>query len=152
MRFRSTANNLSVQISENLIERITTVCKLSYPYECGGILIGYYMEDCTTAVVIEITNQIGKHKTRFSREESGLINLLDKLWLKGYYYIGEWHYHPDNSSKPSNIDINTMRKLSTSNELKCPEPILMIIGGKDENWNYNVSVTTKDSYIPLCLK
>ena len=151
MIFCSTLN-LSVEIPEKPIKRIITVCKSSYPYECGGILIGYYTEDCTSAVVTNITNQIGKHRTRFFREGSGLIKLLNKYWSKGYYYIGEWHYHPDNSSIPSNTDINTMRKLSVSNELKCPEPILMIIGGKDGNWNYNVSITTKNSYIPLCLK
>ena len=129
-----------------------TTCKSSYPYECGGILIGYYIEDRTTAVVTEITDQIGKHRSRFSREESGLIKLLTKLWSKGYYYIGEWHYHPDNSPRPSNIDLITMRKLSMCNELKCPEPILMIIGDKDGNWNYNVSIITIDSYIPLHVK
>ena len=151
MRFCSTSN-LSVEISEKLIKRIIRVCKLSYPYECGGILIGYYAEDCTSAVVTNITNQIGNHITRFSRDESGLIKLLNRQWRKGYYYIGEWHYHPDNSSRPSNTDLNTMRKLSMANGLKCPEPILMIIGGKDGNWNYNVSIITKDNYIPLCLK
>lgn len=153
MIFCSTStSNLSVEIPEKLIKKLITACKLSYPYECGGILIGYYTENCTSAIVSSITNQKGNHRTRFFRDESGLIRLLNKQWSKGYYYIGEWHYHPDSSSRPSTIDINTMRKLSMSNGLKCPEPILMIIGGKDGNWNYNLSITTKDSYIPLCLK
>ena len=138
-----------VEISNQIVEKIINVCMKSYPFECGGILIGLYSEDCKTAFITDISRQNGEYRTRFLRKNSGLIKLLKEQWKNGKYYVGEWHYHPGNSPKPSNTDISTMYNLCTSKDLKCPEPILLIIGGAKKYWSFDVSVITKQKHIML---
>lgn len=143
------SDGLTVEISKQLIKKITDTCIKSYPFECGGVLIGSYSEDCLTATISEITKQKGQYKTRFFRKEHGLLQKLNKQWMLGFYYIGEWHYHPNFSPKPSATDIATMQELASSEELKCPEPILFIVGGSHEQWLFNVSIITKENRITL---
>ena len=59
---------------------------------------------------------------------------------KDQYYIGEWHFHPYSSPFPSATDLQTMHSLSEEEYLHCPEPILIIVGGKPSAWAYHVSV------------
>lgn len=143
------AEGLTVEISNPIVEKIIHVCMQSYPFECGGILIGLYSEDCKTASITDISSQNGKYRTRFLRIDSGLMKLLKEQWRNGKYYVGEWHYHPDNSPKPSSTDISTMHNLCTAKDLKCPEPILLIIGGSKKYWSFNLSVITKQRHIML---
>ena len=69
-----------------------------------------------------------------------LLPLLDSFWKKDQYYIGEWHFHPYSSPFPSATDLQTMHSLSEEEYLHCPEPILIIVGGKPSAWAYHVSV------------
>lgn len=71
------------------------------------------------------------------------------MWKKRQYYLGEWHYHPNASPRPSKLDIETMLKLSKSEELHCPEPILLIVGGNSENWYHYIGVHLKNGQVEL---
>jgi len=83
------------------------------------------------------------------RSTQGIITKLKGAWKKQQYYLGEWHYHPNTSPKPSGLDLKTMLNLSKSKELHCPEPILLIIGGGPSNWHQYIGVYTKEQEIEL---
>lgn len=123
------------------------------PYETGGILIGNYSPNLETANILQITpppkNSTHK-KHSFHRSSTELKRILDSAWDQGYYYLGEWHYHPNYSAIPSNVDIKQMIDFSKNKNLKCPEPILVIIGGNKNGWEITVSVFSDGKYI--CLK
>lgn len=68
---------------------------------------------------------------------------LDRLWSRKKYYIGEWHYHPDCSSSLSSQDIEQMINISNDQNYKCPEPILLIVGGKPNSWECSTYVFPK---------
>ena len=128
----------SIYLRVEAYEQMLVYCRKSNPYETGGILIGNYSADQISANIFQITSPITnsrRSKNNFRRGSVGLKNILDSMWNQGLYYIGEWHYHPNSSSSPSNIDKNQMIILSQDKNLKCPEPILMIVGGRTENWN-----------------
>lgn len=123
------------------------------PYETGGILIGNYSKDLTTANILQITPppKNSNHKRNsFYRSSIKLKKILDIAWEQGYYYLGEWHYHPNSIPIPSNIDIKQMIDFSKAKSLKCPEPILVIIGGNRTDWKITLSVFPSGEYI--CLK
>lgn len=131
----------SIKLEKNVYEQILYYCAISNPYETGGILIGNYSSNQVTANILQTTpppknSRHAKHS--FHRSSRGLKKILDTAWNQGQYYLGEWHYHPNASSIPSNIDRNQMIVLSRDKKLKCPEPILIIIGGYKGNWNINV--------------
>ena len=65
------------------------------------------------------------------------------------YYLGEWHYHPNASPKPSALDLKTMVNLSKDEDLGCPEPILLVIGGSSSNWLQYIGVYVKEQEIEL---
>ena len=151
--FYNSDTNLKIVVPLEQLSLLHKLCEESNPYETGGIIIGRYSDDGSVAFVSEMTNSPNdsiKKTTAFKRGIVELQKKLDMLWDKSYYYIGEWHYHPNSSSFPSEYDIKQMISLSQSKSLKCPEPILIIIGGNKEYWTYSVCVIIKDKVFQFC--
>ena len=124
----------------------------SYPYETGGILIGRYSDDLKWAEITTITGAPAESKQTlcsFVRSTRGIITKLKRAWQKQQYYFGEWHYHPNASPKPSALDLKTMVNLSKDEDLGCPEPILLVIGGSSSNWLQYIGVYVKEQEIEL---
>lgn len=113
---------------ESLIKFITTAGKK----ETGGIIIGRYSLGHQEAIITELTDKPKDSLSgffSFLRGKSGLKKLLEKKWENNEYYLGEWHFHPEAPPNPSPQDYRTMRKIMLEKKYKCPEPIMMIIGG-----------------------
>ena len=143
IEFHSLNKSYGIRISFENILYIEKLCAMSLPNETGGILIGQYSSDCKWAEITNITKPpVGSIQRRGSFTRSGkmLLPLLDSFWKKDQYYIGEWHFHPYSSPFPSATDLQTMHSLSEEEYLHCPEPILIIVGGKPSAWAYHVSV------------
>jgi len=69
-------------------------------------------------------------RTWFERGIRGLQAKLDLLWRRNEgYYLGEWHFHPFGAPIPSSIDNKQLQKISRSRLYRCPEPLLIILGG-----------------------
>lgn len=145
-------NLYRVVISKDAYENMHEYCKSSNLNETGGILIGNYSIDQKTANIIKITPPPqNSHKTRttFRRGTNGLKRILDSLWERGLYYLGEWHYHPKSSPLPSGTDVNQMFRFANSRDLKCPEPILVIIGENLGKESIFVGVFNDKEYVSL---
>lgn len=82
-------------------------------------------------------------------EYAGHYYEAKRAWQKQQYYLGEWHYHPNASPKPSALDLKTMVNLSKDEDLGCPEPILLVIGGSSSNWLQYIGVYVKEQEIEL---
>ena len=155
IRFKSLNNYFSVEIGELVLNDIKEECKKANNIETGGILIGSYSEDGNKAIIARITGpprDSKQYKFGFERGVNGLIDILDSEWNSNsrQYYIGEWHFHPNSSPKPSIIDDKQMKKLSVDELLKCPEPILLIVGGNpNKGWKLSVNFYTKNIKLPL---
>lgn len=150
--FRDNNKTYSVVLNANAYKKMVKYCIQSNPYETGGVLLGNYSGDQSTANILQATPppKNSKHlKNSFYRSNHGLQKVLDLLWTQGKYYIGEWHYHPNSLPIPSGTDINQMISLANNKELMCPEPILIIIGGCEPNWNVHISVFTNNGQIIL---
>lgn len=101
--------------------------------ETGGVLCGYYTEDKVSAVItdfLEPTKDSILGRVSFVRGISGLKEMLDEKWKEGKYYLGDWHLHPYSSPSASGQDVLQLIQNSRDSSLKCPEPIMVIIGGK----------------------
>lgn len=133
----------TVSLSREAYEQMICYSDKANPYETGGVLIGNYSTNQTTANILQITPppRYSTHqKYSFHRSSTGLKKNLDSMWNQGQYYLGEWHYHPNTSAVPSYTDLKQMFALSNNNNLKCPEPILIIIGGSSKGWKISASV------------
>lgn len=137
-------------LSEGLKE-----CALSGFQETGGILVGYYTpaHDCAIVTALSGPPEDSIRKSfLFKRGTQGIQSVILRLWQeKKHFYLGEWHFHPRGASIPSHLDIEQMKALSKNKKLKCPEPILLIIGGNPKDaWTVNAFVfPNNQEYIKL---
>ncbi len=151
--FHSTNNNYNMIINSKLYTLMKDMCQKANSKETGGILIGTYSEDHTTAIITKVIgppvdSECGP--TWFSRGTEGLQDKLDKAWFyERTYYLGEWHYHPKDSPQPSIVDIKQMQGIATDVKYNCPEPILIIVNGDDKTTLKPYVFPKEDKHIPL---
>lgn len=125
-----------IEVSEAALASVAKHISSRKRGETGGILIGRYSDDLSTAKVMSASGP-GPRSTfgpsSFTRQVFSLQAELDREFETGGYYLGEWHCHPGTNSAPSSQDIRQMKAISKSAGYNCPEPILMVFGKKDPN-------------------
>ena len=142
-------------LKESILQNGIKQCVNADCQETGGILIGYYTpkHDCAVVTALsEPPEDSIKKPTLFVRGTLGIQNLINRAWQRHkHFYLGEWHFHPRGASIPSQCDLDQMRKLSKESKLKCPEPILLIIGGDpNDTWTVNAYVfPANQACVPL---
>ena len=143
-RFRSADGGITVTVTPEALRTMLGHGAVSgWRNETGGVLLGRYEDDHRTAAVLDVTGPPAGSswgRTWFRRGAGDLDALLDQRWKQGIYYLGEWHTHPDSSPAPSPDDVRAMQSISTKPSYACPEPILLILGGRDTNWHLNAMV------------
>ena len=130
---RTDDGTYGVSIDADLMKEIDQLCSTAGNVETGGILIGQYTTDRTTALVLEATpppiDSVRGHSW-FVRGLSGLRELLHRRWHSKtpMYYVGEWHFHPTATVEPSSVDLDQMARIAYAHEYSCKEPVLLILG------------------------
>lgn len=150
--FWSNDNRFGLRISAPEVDLMLDLCERSGLVETGGILIGEYTPALDCAVVTEITppppdSKRGRYS--FLRGVKGLKNKLKSLWKeKSVFYLGEWHFHPEGTPDPSRTDLAGIKGIAESPKYKCPEPILLIIGGTlPNNWHIRTFVFLRNGVL-----
>lgn len=115
------------------LQRILDLCCESVGMETGGILVGHYSPKHDDAIVTAVSgppSDSKRRRTAFERGTAGLQAWLNELWSRQHrYYLGEWHFHPCAAPHPSPDDIQQMRDNAAKENLRCPEPVLLVVGG-----------------------
>lgn len=114
-------------------EQIDRECARSGDVETGGVLVGHYTGDESTAVITEALpppKDSARGRSWFHRGVAGLRGLLAKRWesRRRTYYVGEWHYHPASVVEPSGDDLAQMYGINAEPRYRCKEPIMVIVG------------------------
>lgn len=145
MVLRTPDRRFGVTLSGDVLGELLRHCVAADDHETGGLLIGAYTDRFDMAVVHRVTgpspdSQAGP--TWFRRGVQGLQELLQKRWrMEGDYYLGEWHFHPGALPQPSGDDHAQMQTISRSPPYRCPEPILVILGGDPAGeWSVSAQV------------
>lgn len=133
LEFWSEDEKFGLRLDYDRVTDILRLCQAASPNETGGILLGRYNQEHNCAVVTNVSSAPSDSKsgrTWFIRGVRGLQRLVDRFWQRErIYYLGEWHFHPFGSPRPSQTDANQMREIALSLQYHCPEPVLLIIGG-----------------------
>lgn len=141
---------MEIEIKSEVICLLKKLYKDSLPKETGGILFGYYSDDLTLAYITDIYYNIEDSKKgyrSFIRGKKGFRQYSKKMWLEKKYYLGEWHTHPNSLPYMSIQDKNQMFEIQKSKKMKCPEPILLIIGEKDSHILFSTNIFLYNSTI-----
>ncbi|HAT4499324.1 TPA: peptidase [Serratia marcescens] len=101
--------------------------------EAGGVLIGERRGD---HIVITEISEPGPRDMRsrhqFTRQGEHHQHKVNESFLtsNGYHvYLGEWHTHPEDYPRPSNLDLHSWRT-----KLQASEPMVMLIVGRSDVW------------------
>lgn len=143
-RFRSADGRFEVEIpAVPLRAMVGHAAASGWQTETGGILIGRYKDGHRTASILEVTGPPAGSswgRTWFRRGGGDIDALLELRWRQGIYYLGEWHTHPNGTPYPSADDLRTMQRISAQPSYACPEPILVILGGRSTDWQLNAVI------------
>jgi len=133
LKARTADGEFALLIEAMAWEQVERLCVVAGDHETGGILIGRYTPDRTTAVVSEVTpapdySRCGRWT--FIRGVAGLRELLRRRWHGAgrTYYLGEWHYHPAEVVEPSSDDTAQMVQIANAGNYESREPIMVIVG------------------------
>jgi integrative and conjugative element protein (TIGR02256 family) len=123
----------SLELGDDALKRLDQLCKKSGDIEIGGVLIGYYTKDSSTAVVTEITGppkDSKRSRSLFLRGFDGLKDLFAHRWKQPnkQHYLGEWHYHPASHVEPSEEDRQQLIRIARDPNYACKEPVMLIAG------------------------
>ncbi len=144
-----------LSLKESLLLEGLKKCVDSASRETGGILVGYYTpaHDCAVVTGLSGPPEDSIHGPRlFKRGTKGIQCWIFRLWREQrHFYLGEWHCHPGGAPVPSPDDSEQMHRLRNDRKLKCPEPILLIIGGNPKGtWTARAYVFPADQVcVPL---
>ncbi len=134
LRFRSEDGRFGLTLEPRHVRALLRLAQRAGRQETGGVLAGYYSDALDCAHVTRVSPPPRDSKAggaRFERGTAGLRQWLQRLWTgpRMAYYLGEWHFHPHASPEPSAQDCAQMFALAENEIARCPEPILLIIGG-----------------------
>lgn len=98
-----------IEVSETIIEAIVTHAERDYPHECGGMLIGRFLDGKKSVSEIFPLENAREEEARHDR-----ILILPKDVLraeryareKGLDVVGYYHSHPDDTAIPSQYDLD----------------------------------------------
>ncbi len=141
------ANGMRIEAAEHTLGLITRYISSRKVGETGGILIGKYSDDLSTAVILSASGpgpQSLFGLSSFTRRGIGLQSELDREFEIGRYYLGEWHCHPGANHTPSLQDISQMQVISRSSSYSCPEPILIVFS-RSNPYDLNSVSIVKDN-------
>jgi integrative and conjugative element protein (TIGR02256 family) len=131
--FTSDDASFRIRVKPPAAGEILAACGTAKSIETGGVLVGFYSLDRSTAVVTEASrspSDSSRGRTWFQRGVRGLRSWLDSAWNRsGTHYLGEWHFHPGGAPSASDTDSKQMQAIAEDEGYRCPEPLLLIVGG-----------------------
>ena len=132
MKYYLANENLYVEIKASVFKQIQSQAESEYPNENGGMLAGRYSVDRRTVYIERVVVPAEKVTGRatFMRNTKGLEKVWKELAKEGFRYIGEWHSHPNGSTRYSATDLNAM--VAIEKEVVIENPILLILGVRSD--------------------
>jgi integrative and conjugative element protein (TIGR02256 family) len=127
-----------VWVAQALLEQIERESAAFAPNETGGVLMGYGSD-----TTYQITASIGagpkavRTRSSFSPDGTWQLDQIASCYeaaSRRIRYLGDWHSHPDGSSRPSWRDWRTTVATARTAEAYQRHPLLAIVGRRSADW------------------
>jgi integrative and conjugative element protein (TIGR02256 family) len=142
-------------ISDKCIDFMIKEIRKADRVETGGILMGFRNTD-GYIIIIKATGPGPNAESRtnwFQRDikycQEELKKSYNELGQRGDY-VGEWHYHPSSTNKPSNRDLCSLTDISNQHNYLTNKPIMLIFS-KDEKYSVTVHPYNNKYYFAKCI-
>ena len=133
MKYIIASRNLSLKISQDILDEMYSKAFASFPNETGGMFAGCISEDSHEAIVerLVMTSKTESTHASFMRETNGMEQTWKKLAEEGLTYLGEWHTHPKGTTQYSYTDYQAMLCIANDKNVALATPLLFIISLND---------------------
>lgn len=133
MKYVLASRNLSLKISQDILDEMYSKAFASFPNETGGMFAGRISEDSHEAIVERLVMPSKTESTHvaFMRETNGMEQTWKKLAEEGLTYLGEWHTHPKGTTQYSYTDYQAMLCIANDKNVALATPLLFIISLDD---------------------
>lgn len=131
---------LKVWVGQPSLRKLAAEAARAYPYESGGLLIGYWCSprECVVEWVTGPGPRAKHYKTKYIPDAE-----FDAAEVASYYhssdrtnvYLGDWHSHPG-TTRPylSAKDRQALFNVASSPEARAPRPLSFICAGEPGRW------------------
>lgn len=144
--------NVRLVVDEALINELAKVGMKHFPNEFGGFLIGKYSDDFKTLYIgtYLLPVKFKNSPTLFQRSINGIEKKFTKVFEESQqYYVGEWHTHPNGSTKYSSTDLHAMNKTVECDTVHITNPVLLILSiSRDKINDYTFYYYDTNKLIP----
>jgi len=129
-----------VEFDDTSIEKLKKFQQKNEEYESGGILVGEIYPVENKVIVKDVIVSI-KAKRSFmgvnidKKEMQEELEKIRKNTNYKYYYIGDWHTHPEKNPKPSWVDKTSYKKTLKTIILQTNFVVFLIVGNDDDIMN-----------------
>jgi len=128
--------NILIEFDKNVLNELKKYQQKNGEFESGGILMGEIYPLQNKVVVKKVVpskkakrNLFGVHIDKQEMQEK-LEKIRQQTDFK-YYYLGDWHTHPEKRPKPSFIDKISYKKTLKNIIIQTNFVIFLIIGNDD---------------------
>ena len=128
---------IKILIDKAVVDCMKNLITKSPNIETGGVLVGHRLE--SGDIWVKFASEPGPKVKCLSHYFEKDIEFTQKYIDQKYQelghnsiYVGEWHYHPSLSNKPSNIDLLSLTSSSKQKEYPIYKPIMIILSKKLE--------------------
>jgi len=134
---KMTKKDFKVEFDDKCIQELKKYQQKNGEYELGGILVGEIYPSENKVVVKEIIVS-KKAKRSFmginidKKEMQETLETIRKKTNYKYYYIGDWHTHPENKPKASFIDKMSYKKILKKIVLQTNFVVFLIVGNGND--------------------
>ena len=125
-----------VEFDDSSIEQLKKYQQKNGEYESGGILVGEVYPEQNKVIVKDVIvskkakrNMFGVNIDKKEMQEE--LEKIRKETEYKYYYIGDWHTHPEKNPKPSWIDKVSYKKTLKTIVLQTNFVVFLIVGNGD---------------------
>jgi len=125
-----------VEFDDTSIEKLKKYQQKNGEYESGGILVGevYPAENKVIVKDIVVSRKATRSFMGVNIDKKEMQEKLEKIRKNTdykYYYIGDWHTHPESKPIPSWIDTVSYKKTLKKIILQTNFVVFLIVGNHD---------------------
>lgn len=142
-------------ISHLVLVEMESEAERKYPFETGGILLGYITDDADVVVCAQIgPGPRAQHGVwRYHPDHEWQCAEIERIYAESggqWVYLGDWHTHPKCSPEMSLLDRLTLCRISNHKDAQLTSPIMIIGGGNSRpEWNWVCHQHQHSSFILL---
>jgi integrative and conjugative element protein (TIGR02256 family) len=134
------AKGFIVEFDDTSIEKLKNYQQKNREYESGGILVGeiYPIENKVIVKDIIVSKKAKQSFIDVNIDKKEMQIELEKIRKDTnyrYYYIGDWHTHPEKNPAPSWRDKKTYKKTLKTIILQTNFVVFLIVGNGDDVMN-----------------